>query len=254
MPPSPPNGDLPLDFAAISTHASVLRDGNLLYRRYSDAILAYALRLLRNHADAEEVLLAVAEGMAEGRFSQAAVAKGRFRRYIQRAVRHAALNLKRKRARERGLLQRLWDRVRRPGRAEAPSVEDEFTEADTEIWREAVLGRALGALEEYERGRQEQTHPNVYHTLARLLADHPGDDSEQLARRLGERAGGEYNAGQLRGIVLRMRKKLAELLVAEVVPQLDDPGYDAVLEELRDLGLLAYVGPYLPAREAPDGA
>jgi hypothetical protein len=40
--------------------------------------------------------------------------------------------------------------------------------------------------------------------------------------------------------------KLAELLVVEVSQLLDDPTEENVLDELRDLGLLGYVQPYLP--------
>src|SRR5262249_21014788 len=100
---------------------------------------------------------------------------------------------------------------------------------------------------------QDRTQPNVYHALARLLIDHPGENSDQLARRLSDQAGGTYNAGQIRGIVMRMRRKLAELLVEEIARQVHEPTPDSVLEELGALGLLSYVKPYLPPGEFSAG-
>jgi DNA-directed RNA polymerase specialized sigma24 family protein len=263
MSPSPAGPQEPLlDFAAISTHASALKSPHQLVLRYSDAILAYVSRLLPNREDAEDVQLVIVQRMLEGRFAATPVAKGRFRFYVQRAVHNEVVNFLRRRERQRGLLHRLWNAVvprkYRSGQAvdgpAYPPAEAPFEEDELRIWRESVLSRAIdGALkelEDYERDRQERTHPNVFHTLARLLIDNTGVSSEELARRLGERVGREYQAGCTRNIVMRMRYKLAELLVAEVIRQLDDPGFDNVLDELRDLGLLAYVEPYIPPQEA----
>jgi DNA-directed RNA polymerase specialized sigma24 family protein len=257
-----------VDFAAISTQASVVKDSCQLYRCYSDAIRQYANLLLRNPEDAEDILLTVAQRMVDGRFSLAleAVPKGRFRFFIKRSVHNAALDLlrDRQRSRDQSVLGKLWNAIVRPRIRQAGAepaalpAEADLEEAELRIWRETVLSRAIeGALkelEEYERAHQDRAHPNIYHTLARLLLDHSGDNSEQLAQRLGERFGAEYNAGQVRSIVLRMRKKLAELLVAEIIPLLEHPTLDNVLAELGDLGLLAYVKPYLPPTGPPGTA
>src|SRR5262249_4010294 len=121
---------------------------------------------------------------------------------------------------------------------------------EVDIWRGSVLSRTIEGLEKYERQHQDRSQPNVYHTVTNLLRDHPQDTSDELAERLGQTVGGQFNAIQVRGIVHRMRKKLAELLFTEVAQQFHEPTYDDVIEELCDLRLLAYVQPYLPPREA----
>jgi DNA-directed RNA polymerase specialized sigma24 family protein len=250
-----------LDFAAISTHASAVENKNRLVLRYSDAILGYATAILGDRHDAEDVHMHIVQNMLEGRFSPAAAGgtqPGRFRFYVKKAVHHAVVNHVRQRDRQRGRLKRWWERVF-PGRgaarrdleeAAAPPADADLEEKERRIWQATVLQRALDAalqeLQAYEERHQDRSQPNVYHTLARLLVEHSDATSEELARLLEERAHGNYNANQVRGIVLRMRRKLAELLLAEIIPQLDDPSEANVLDELRDLGLLGYVRPYLP--------
>jgi DNA-directed RNA polymerase specialized sigma24 family protein len=258
---SPPEGAAPvLNFADISTHASALRDINRMVLRYSDAILAYATALLGNREEAEDVHLAVVQSILEGHFartdSPAGTPQGRFRFYVKRAVHNAVKNHRRQRSREQGRLQRVWNTLApskfRWGTAlqepSAPAAEDALEAAQLSTWRDAVLRRAMEALESYERQHQDRAQPNVYHTLARLLADDPVATSETLALRLGEQVGGEYTANRTRGIIMRMRAKLAELLLLEITQQLDDPTYDNAVEELRDVGLLPYVEPYLRPR------
>jgi hypothetical protein len=268
MAPPISDADEPLlDFASISTHESAQRDVNKMVLRYSDAILAYASRLLPNREDAENVHFVIVHNMLEKRFSKEPVEKGRFRFYVKRAVRLAVYNYKRQRFREQSLLRRFWNTLfpRQDSWGNAaeelavPPAEVALEEAELSIWRATVLSRAmeaaLKALEDHEQSHQDRVHANVYHTLARLLMDHPADTSEQLAQRLSQQVGGAYNAGQTRGITMRMRKKLAELLMAEIIQQVDDPTYENVLDEMSELGLLAYVEPYLPPREpAPGGA
>jgi hypothetical protein len=260
----PSHADEPLlDFATIVTSASARGDVQKMVLRYSDAILAYASRLLPTREDAENVHLIIVQKMLENRFTKVPVKEGRFRFYVKRAVRHAVYNYQRQRFREQTFLRRFWNSIYRHrdalGKATeepvAPPAEASLEEAELSIWRATVLNRAMEAalkeLEDYQRQHQDRTQPNVYHTLARLLIDHPEDHSDQWAQRLSEQVAGEFNAGQIRGIIMRMRRKLAELLIAEVSQQLDQPIYDNVLAELSDLGLLAFIEPFLPARECP---
>lgn len=246
-----------LNFAEISTHHSALDDRNRLVLRYSEAILAYATALLGGSQDAEDIHMQIVHNMLEGKFHKD-VKQGSFRFFVKRAVHHAVINHLVRRSRWQNLLRRLKNtllmRQDKPGSelrrlAISPPAEAELEEAELSIWRSAVLKQAiegsLKALSEYEQMREERAQPNVYHTLACLLIDHPGAGSEQIAKFLSDRNGGVYNAGQVRGIEMRMRKKLAELLIAEIIPQVEDPSIEAVFEELSSLGLLAYVEPYL---------
>jgi hypothetical protein len=253
----PPADDAepPLNFSEILTTDSVLTDVRKMALRYSDAILAYATALLGDPEEAQEVHLALVQKMLEGDFRRASV-KGRFRFYVKQAVHNAVLDHVKKRARETGRLRRLWnalvtDRRRRGkamGRAADLPAEADLERREREIWRATVLRRTLEGLEKYERQHQERAQPNVYHTLSGLLVDHPGETSDELARRLGQDLGGSYNAAQVRGIVLRMRRKFAQLLFTEVAQHFVDPTYEDVIDELCDLSLYGYAEPYLPPK------
>jgi DNA-directed RNA polymerase specialized sigma24 family protein len=251
--PSAPR-EPPLNFAEILTTESVFQDGHKMVLRYSDAIRAYAAALLGNAEEAEDIHLDLLGKMLDGDFS-GPTQKGRFRFFVKRAVRNAVLDHLKKRSRETNRLRRLWNAVvkRRPGKpteepAELPS-ETDLEQQEREIWRASVLRRAMEELEKYERAHQERAQPNLYHTVARLLVDHPGDTSDDLAGRLGAAGGGNFNATQVRGIVLRMRRKFAELLFTEISQHFPQPTYDDVVEEMGQLSLLSYAQPYLPANQ-----
>lgn len=251
----------PLNFADISTHASVLRDTNRMVLRYSDAILAYATALVRRLGgtpqDAEDIHMAVVQTMLEGKFARQPTPDapaGRFRAYAKQAVRHAVSNHQRGRSRKEGQLHRLWQALWQRGAGAATSIDDDvIEEADRINWHEKVLSRVMKALSDYQAQHQDSLRPNVYHSLARLLLDHPGEKSDELAERLSAEVGREYTAGNTRQIILRLRIKFAELCVSEVAQMLDEPTYENALDELGELGLLAYVAPYLEARDTTKG-
>lgn len=257
--PSSDRAEQPLDFAAILTTDSVLKDVGKMTLRYNDAILAYATALLGDADEARDVHLRVVQKMLAGDFDGATV-KGRFRFYVKRAVRHAVLDHVKKRSREGSRLRRLWnslmpDRYRwgKPMVRPALAPEADVEQQERVIWRSTVLRRTLEALEKHERTHQDRTQPNVYHTVSRLLAEHPDDTSDALAERLGEVVGGTFNASQVRGIVMRMRRKFAELLFTEVAQHIDAPTTEEVLDELCQLSLFAYAQPYLATGNAAVG-
>jgi DNA-directed RNA polymerase specialized sigma24 family protein len=255
---TPPGSDDPsLSFADILTTESVRQDVSKMALRYSDAILAYATALLRDSPeDAEDVRLAVVQKMLAGDFSRSTV-KGRFRFFVKQAVRNAVRDHLRKKKRHGHRLRRLWAALV-PGKhrggwaleqgGDLPADADPERD-ERDIWRSTVLRRTLEGLQKYERAHQERVQPNVYHTLVGLLVDHPDATSEDLAERLGQVVGGEFNAGQVRGIVLRMRRKFAELLFTEVAQHCANPVHDEVIDEMCELSLFAYARPYLPPRE-----
>jgi RNA polymerase sigma factor (sigma-70 family) len=204
-----------------------------LVMRYNRAIRSYLGALLRNDQDADEVAQDVVVKILKGDFAGVRPERGRFRDYLKTAVRNAALS-----------------HLRRKGtaaRADVALLEEERPELSSEgqwlaDWRRSVLDGALQALKAY----QEANPGNVYATLMQLLTDHPQDDSEQLAARLGEQLGRPVRADAARKQVSRARRKFAELLLEEVKSTLDDPTAARLEQELIEVGLMPFVQDFLP--------
>ncbi len=239
QPPQPPS-DSRLD--AISTQHSLLRAAhhgsitsagparNALALRYRRAIRGYLGALLKDDQDADEVAQMVLVKLLQGDFARATPDRGRFRDYLKVAVRNTALtHLRRK---DSPLRHELADDT-------AACGGDEEWLAD---WRRTVLDRAWDLLQEHERSRPG----NLAYTLLRLLADHPDDDSEQLAERVSAILGRPIRADAVRKQISRARRKFAELLLDEVAETLDEPSPDRVEEELIETGLMDHVRDFLP--------
>lgn len=206
---------------------------NALVMRYRKAIRAYLGRLLANDGDADEVAQEVVVKMLKGEFARVDAARGRFRDYLKVTVRNAALHHVRQRGKARAvtLAPELLGE-------EAPATEDSWL-AD---WRRTLLEGARGRLRDYQA-----RHPgNVYATLLDLMGEHPEEDSEQLAARVGQATGQPYRADAVRKQVSRARRKLAEFLVEEVTRTLDNPTPGEIEEELTEVGLLAFIEDFLP--------
>src|SRR5215467_9141490 len=109
-------------------------------------------------------------------------------------------------------------------------------------WRRSLLDMTWSALEEYQRAHKG----SVSFTLLRLRADFPDDDSEQLAARLSDVLGRKVRADAVRQQLRRARLRFAQLLLEEVARGLDDPTPERVEEELVEIGLMDYVGDFLP--------
>jgi len=216
---------------------------NVLVRRYAKAIRNYVGALVRDEQDADEVAHEVVVKLLRGSFAKADPTRGRFRDLLIVATHN--------------LVRTYWSRkLSRPAadidlaavaaRTEASSLEEE----ETAVWRAAVLDQAWKALERYEKG-----HPgSVAWTLLRLRADHPDADMEALAARLAEKTGRTLELPAVRQQLRRCRLRFAQALLEEVAAGLDEPTPQRVEEELRELGLLDYVGDFLPADWRTTGA
>ncbi len=109
-------------------------------------------------------------------------------------------------------------------------------------WRRAVLEHAWSAMEEFER-----THSgNLSHTVLRMRADHPEEDSDALATRLSEATRRRFRADAVRQQLRRARLRFAQLVVEEIAGSMDDPTPERVEEELLAVGLMEYVRDFLP--------
>jgi RNA polymerase sigma-70 factor (ECF subfamily) len=217
---------------------------NALVLRYARAIRNYVGALMREPQDADEVAQEVLVRLLRGQFAAATPERGRFRRMLAVAAHN--------------LVRNYWQRQRRQAGVDLDmqAVADEETSpaADAEAaatWRQSVLDLAWRSLEEFERA-----HPgNIAWTVLRLRADFPEADSEELARRLSERAGRFFRATAMRQQLRRARKRFAEMLLDEVRRTLDDPTPEQIQEELIEVGLMEYVQDFLPEdwRSRPAG-
>jgi DNA-directed RNA polymerase specialized sigma24 family protein len=207
---------------------------NALVLRYRRAIRSYLGALLKNDQDADEVAQTVLVKMLQGGFASATPDRGRFRDYLKVAVRNAGMT--HLRGRQRGLVKDLADE----GWA---SDADATWDAD---WRREVLDKAWEAL----RAHEQRQPGNLSHTLLRMLAEFPEDDSEQLAVKVSELIGRSIRADAVRKQISRARRKFAILLVTEVQQTLDEPTPARLAEELAETGLLEYVRDYLPSNWA----
>ena len=105
-----------------------------------------------------------------------------------------------------------------------------------------MLEKAWRGLERHQRAAKG----NLCHTVLRLTADHPDEDSDRLAARAARLSGRPLTPEAFRKQLSRARRLFAGLIVAEVSRTLDDPTPEHVREELADLGLLESLRDYLP--------
>lgn len=231
-------GEIPTQWSLLrlARHDSVTLAGparNALALRYGGAIRHYVGALVREPHDADELAQEVLVRILRGDFAGADPERGRFRDMLKVAARN--------------LVWTHWRKQRRAGpdvsRLPDPAADD--ASADREwlaSWRQSVLDKTWSALEEYQAAHRG----SVAHTLLRLRADHPDDDSEQLAARLAAAVGRPVRADAARQQLHRARLRFAQLLLEEVARALDDPTPARVEEELAEVGLIDYVRDFLP--------
>jgi DNA-directed RNA polymerase specialized sigma24 family protein len=201
--------------------------------RYNGAIRSYVGALVKEEHDADELAQEALVRILRGTFSGADPQRGRFRDLLKVAVQN--------------LVRTYWTRKqRRTGKnidvsnlAEADSLSDGEWTAQ---WQRSVLQLTWAALQAFER-----EHPgSIAWTLLRLRADHPDDDSTELAARLSQAIGRTIQPAAMRQQLRRARLRFAQLVVEEVARGLDDPTPERVVEELIEVGLMEYVRDFLP--------
>ena len=207
-----------------------------MLRRYGPAIQKYLGALIKNPHDVEEVLQ---DFLLRGRhrgFVRTESLAARFRDYLKSAVRNAALtHYRHKLPALHGDMTALH--IAAPD--ETPVAADEEWASQ---WRQCLLGRVWQALDQHQR----QAPGNLFFTVLRVSCDYPDEDSRGLAVRVGAMTGKPLKAEAFRKQVSRARRQFAELLVAEVEQTLEEPTPEGVEEELVEVGLMEYVGDFLP--------
>lgn len=214
------------------TAAGPARQSLLL--RYNTAIRRFVGAVLRNDNDADEVAQEVVVRLMKGDFAGADPTRGRFRDLLRIAIRNMIRNYWSKQNRRAGAHVEI---------AELPDVSADSDDEWTAAWRRSVLDLTWRSLEDF----QNATPGNVFFTILRLRADHPDDDSDQLAERLSQAVGKTYRADNGRQQLRRARVRFAELLLEEVARALASPTPERVEEELLALGLWEYVRDFLPS-------
>jgi RNA polymerase sigma factor (sigma-70 family) len=230
-------------FENLSTHLSVLRAAHeaddasaraaarqLLVLRYQRAIRSYLGALLRDDDDADEATQEVIVKVLRGDFAGADSERGRFRAYLKTAARNTALHWLR--------------RNKSPGSREFAEEPAAVAAEDAWLaeWRQMLLDAAWNELRVYET----RTPGNAFASVLELIGNHPEQDSAQLAVLLSKRLARPFGAEALRKQLSRARRKLAELLVAELCRTIDNPTPDDIEAELAEVGLLRLVRDYLP--------
>jgi RNA polymerase sigma-70 factor (ECF subfamily) len=235
-----PDGQLPGasdDTSGSATQWELIRDPAHVIKRYAPAIRHYFGLLIRNPDDAEEATQEFFLRIVESGFSRVRQERGRFRDYLRKSVRNAALNfLRDQRRRKHG-----ESRLPPPHFDENPLPREEREWVAG--WRRCLIKRVFRALASHE----QQSPGNYCYTVLCAVASHPADSCLSLAERVERRTGRRLSAAAFRQQVSRARRLLAKLLVKEVQNTLDHPTPEQVAEELIALGLWERVRPYLRA-------
>ena len=116
----------------------------------------------------------------------------------------------------------------------------EFEQQFIDSWRKDLLERAWASLEELEKSTGQP-----YHTVLRSRVNHPGLNSESLARHLSTAFNKPYSAGAMRQALQRSREKYVSYLLTEVRASLHNPSREELEQELIELNLLHYCRPFM---------
>ena len=224
------------DASESATHWDLIRDPAHVIKRYAPAIRRYFGVLIRNKDDADEATQEFFLRIVRVGFSRACQERGRFRDYLLKAVRNAALNFLRDHTRHNPGVSRLSADL--PAESPLPEEDREWLTG----WRRCLLKRVFHALAAHE----QQTPGNLSYTVLCAIAKHPCDPCLTLAERISQRTGRTLSAAAFRKQVSRARRLVAILLIREVASTLDNPSREQVVEEVVALGLWDRVRAYLP--------
>jgi RNA polymerase sigma-70 factor (ECF subfamily) len=208
-----------------------------LLERYGGAARRYLLAATRNADAADELFQEFAVRFLRGGLRGAAPERGRFRDFLKGVLVHLVIDHHNK-----GRKQPLSLAPDHPEPAAAWQSEQD--EAFRVSWRDELLARAWAALQESER-----TSGQPFFTVLRFRADHPEASSQQMATDLSRVLGKTLTAPGLRQILHRARERFADQLLDEIAQGLDQPGPEALEEELVELGLLEHCRPALQRRQ-----
>jgi len=215
----------------IPTEAVALRTREFFVERYGSAMRSYVRSMLPTGDAADEITQEVLLRFLDRGLGQFDPNRGRFRDYLKAALRNAVASYRRQQT-----------RAAEPLDPETVPADEPADDGWEDTWRACLLDRTWAKLAEYERA----TPGNAYHTVLRLQADHPSENSTELAARASALLGRPVQAAAFRKHASRGRRLFAKLLCDEVVVTVEPMTWERVMEELAELKLLAFVRGYLP--------
>lgn len=227
-----------IDLAEISTRWTSIQEPDRFVLRYSPAILAYLIAILRNEDDARDVAQDFFIKFVERGLPRASQDRGRFRDYLKVAVRNAALShLRKKRSlqSEPEILAAIPDQT--------------LHDADLEMiraWKKCVLDKLWRSLESHQR----RNPGNYCYDVLRVSLDYPEEDSEKQAEIVSRAVGHQLSPAAFRKQRSRARQTAAEILRDEVRSTLEFPTPEELEAELADLELLELLRDYLTESDA----
>ncbi|MEM6691596.1 MAG: hypothetical protein AAF664_19360 [Planctomycetota bacterium] len=219
------------DLREISTRWSAIKDINRFVLRYTDAMSSLLKLVLENEDDSRDVLQGFLLKVVERGFRDDLPESGRFRDYLARSLRNAAID---------------HFRLKKPTQANEDHLEQiasQWEDLDAQWrkeWTECLLDRAWQHLEHH----QYETPNSIAYDSLKLSAANPKMSSAELAAKLAEDIGRPIEAAAFRQNLHRARQRFASLLVQEVRETLEDPSEDQLNDEVNSLGLQAYLQKY----------
>ena len=249
QPESVAEGESPARLEQISTRWSLLELAHQaptelsgparseLVLKYTDAIRTYIRAMTRDENVADDLTQDVVVRLLQGDFGGADPKRGRFRNLLKVAVRNMVRTHWSKTKRRTGVDHDL-EAVQSGDEDSAASFEREWVEG----WRQSPLDLTWRSLE----AQQNRQKNSVAYTILKLRADEPDLDSTELAERLTELSGREFKPPAARQQLRRARLRFAEFLIEELVRSLEDASPASIEAELQDLGLMEFVGDFLP--------
>jgi RNA polymerase sigma factor (sigma-70 family) len=220
----------------IATRWSSVGDPRKFLSRYERAIRNYLRAILKELDAVDEVFQDCVLKLLNRQFVKAKCDQGRFRFYLKRSVRNAAINYLREQRRQKHVDYDIAQLLATP-KDESPEDVRFFSD-----WRDTLLQRSWRGLAEHERSSPE----SLCYTVLRLAADWPTESSAQLTERAVKMTGKQISVESFRKKLSRARHRFAEKLVLEVGQTLENPNLASVELELIDLDLIVYVRHILP--------
>ena len=192
--------------------------------RYYEPVLAFLRRERRREDEARELAQEFFARILSGSgFSGADQTRGRFRSYLLGALKHFLVESRLKAQREKrggGVAAESIDALEEMAGSEPIQIgaeQNELTEAAFDRdWALAIMQRSLAAVEQEMSARGKQVQFAVLKSW--LVGDGIGVSQAEAARRL------RLSEGAVKVAVHRLRKRFAELVRAEILHTLRDPG------------------------------
>jgi RNA polymerase sigma factor (sigma-70 family) len=220
----------------ISTHMTTLQDAERFVLRYGKAIRGYVTAILRDPAEADEVMQELILGLLRRGGPATWPGAGRFRDYLKTSARNAAITFLRKKGRQRA------SELTPDAHADPDSTDAAADRAMISEWQSCVIDKVKRELDAHER----KSPGNLCYTVLKVVEEFPDEDSPRQAAIVAERTRKPITPEAFRKQVSRARRLMAEFILLEVAASMASPTAESVEGELHELGLWGYVRDYLP--------